>query len=556
MTVSRHILLSLPIYLAVCGVSSAKDIYIAQIAQGGGGGNSCATANAAAFFNSSSNWGTGASQIGAGTTVHICGTITGGSNATGFTFQGSGTSASPITLLFEPGAILTSTNWSTNGAIITDGQSYVVVDGGSNGLIQDTLNGTPGGACPAGPCTSQTQSTGISLNSCLNCTVQNLTISNLYMRTSQSDEQGGGACFNAQANSVTSTNLVLNNNTCHDVGSGMYWEYRGTGSNAITLTNNTIYNISAGFMLADFSGVTSKLTSALIYGNYVHDFANWSDQCCGYNYHHDGIHLWAVHNGATVSGVYVYNNTFGGDFGAGTAQIYFEIDGTNNTATGYFFNNIFNPTGDTGTTSGGGAAFWVQTAGGSGNSITFYAYNNTLTSTNIINGMWLEGGGGTITGKIENNIIQNFGTPFVTTTGGMLSTLVQDYNNWYCPSSTCGSYGNGVWDDNGDDFSTLSSWRAYSSLDIHSVLANPLVNSNWVPQTGGAAIGMGTNLYSVCNGQPNPGLGALCFDKSGVARPATPTLWDVGAYQSGSTGGGSPPPNGPNPPTTLTLTVF
>ena len=47
---------------------------------------------------------------------------------------------------------------------------------------------------------------------------------------------------------------------------------------------------------------------------------------------------------------------------------------------------------------------------------------------------------------------------------------------------------------------------------------------------GSGAIGAGTNLYSTCNGQPNPGLGALCFDAAGVARPSS-AAWDIGAYQ-------------------------
>ena len=43
-------------------------------------------------------WGGGSTQIGPGTTAHICGTITGSAGAVAFTFQGSGTSGNPVTL--------------------------------------------------------------------------------------------------------------------------------------------------------------------------------------------------------------------------------------------------------------------------------------------------------------------------------------------------------------------------------------------------------------------------------------------------------------------------
>src|ERR1700685_1857894 len=61
-----------------CGVASAaaSTVYVAQSAAGSANGSSCTNAYAVTFFNASSNWGTGASQIGPGTTVDLCGTIT------------------------------------------------------------------------------------------------------------------------------------------------------------------------------------------------------------------------------------------------------------------------------------------------------------------------------------------------------------------------------------------------------------------------------------------------------------------------------------------------
>jgi hypothetical protein len=61
--------------ICLAASASAKDIYLAQSAAGAATGADCADAQAASFFNSSGNWGSGAAQIGPGTTVHLCGTI-------------------------------------------------------------------------------------------------------------------------------------------------------------------------------------------------------------------------------------------------------------------------------------------------------------------------------------------------------------------------------------------------------------------------------------------------------------------------------------------------
>ena len=59
------------------------------------------------------------------------------------------------------------------------------------------------------------------------------------------------------------------------------------------------------------------------------------------------------------------------------------------------------------------------------------------------------------------------------------------------------------------------------------------VGASCAPTSTSPLRGAGVNLYSVCNGQPNPGLGALCSDYLGVARP-TSAAWDAGAIQYSS----------------------
>jgi hypothetical protein len=57
---------------------SASNIYITQ--SGAASGNCTGNVQTPAFFNNASNWGSGSSQIGPGTTVLICGAFTGSSN--------------------------------------------------------------------------------------------------------------------------------------------------------------------------------------------------------------------------------------------------------------------------------------------------------------------------------------------------------------------------------------------------------------------------------------------------------------------------------------------
>ncbi len=173
----RKLLLAVMFVILAATFSAASDIYIAQNATGGNTGADCADAHAASWFNSSSNWGSGSGKIGPGTTVHLCGTFTAPAGSSGYlTFQGSGLSGNPITLLFESGAVLTAPYWS-GPAVLIGAHNYVTVDGGTNGIIQATANGTD-------LANQQDGGTGVdcgSVNMCSNVRVQNLTIADLYV---------------------------------------------------------------------------------------------------------------------------------------------------------------------------------------------------------------------------------------------------------------------------------------------------------------------------------------------------------------------------------------
>ena len=163
--------------------ANASDLYIAQNAAGAINGADCADAYAVAWFNTPANWGSNSGQIAPATTVHLCGIHNAPAGASGYlTFHGSGVSGDYITLLFEAGAVLEAPYW-TGGAINLGGQSYLTINGGTNGLCEATQNGTlltyqqDGGGCV------------VSNSNVSNVIVENLTISNIYVRNC-----GGVAC--------------------------------------------------------------------------------------------------------------------------------------------------------------------------------------------------------------------------------------------------------------------------------------------------------------------------------------------------------------------------
>jgi hypothetical protein len=183
--------------LLVPATASANEVYMAAKAQGGNTGVDCADAvaydDATHGFNVADNWTSSTPsglQIGPGSVVHLCGTITAGAGASGLlSFQGSGTSGNPITLTFETGALLTAPYWGNNGAIDLGDHDNVIVSGGPacgnvnytetscNGTIEATDNGTG--------LTHQNGGVGLQVGdgtrSGDNVTVEYLNVKNMYV---------------------------------------------------------------------------------------------------------------------------------------------------------------------------------------------------------------------------------------------------------------------------------------------------------------------------------------------------------------------------------------
>ncbi|MHB8616330.1 MAG: hypothetical protein ACYC93_09680 [Candidatus Acidiferrales bacterium] len=530
-----HKLLFAMAFFAVALPATAKDIYVAQNAAGAANGADCADAYAYTFFNTAGNWGTGATQIGPGTTVHLCGTFTAAAGANGYiAFQSSGTNGNPITLKFEPSAVLTAPYWGTNGAIY-DHQDYTVVDGGTpcgvingsvvacNGIIQATANGTN--------LANQVDSTeGIDAG-CNNCEFKDIALSNIYVHactlpvSNCTDRQGFDAIGIMIRNG---DNITIDHNTCSNAGNCYRLVYPGsTTASGFYAYNNEADHYNWGIIVGDGNTSATLNAPVAVHDNILHDNANWDD--ANDDFHHDSVFCFATNSGSALNACQIYNNYFYGDVGT-TANTFTYVSGVS-TGVGCsgveIFNNLFTNTGPIGHYPANGMIQdWC-----SGTLI----YNNTLVGNSATTnasgnvGISVNTGIGTV---IKNNIMSTFYIGIYKANGANISS--SNNNDFY-------NLGNSVVDIWGTNCcTTLAAWQATSGTpDLNSTTGNPNLNGTFTLQTGSVAIGLGANLTSL-------GISALDSDKAGIVRPpvGSTLLWSAGAYQFGSSVSGPQPATG------------
>lgn len=506
----------------------ASDVYVAQNSAGAANGADCADAYSVSWLNSTNSWGTSTGQIGPGTTVHLCGTISGA-----ITAHGNGTSAQPITILFDAASHgqISMPALPTSGALILDGTSYIVVDGGGTGIIQSTSNGSPSSLCSSSTYTNSVMSIAIHASNASNVTIKNLTIGPVYVHVCTADDSTNHPALSPPYPTAIyflgASNFTIQNNTIHDGG----WLLFGTG-NYIYVENNNLYYMDHGF--GGGTGSTNSTFHDLYFiNNHLHDTNVWNTD--DNSFHHDGIHLWGYcDSGSTVCttgyiyNVYIYNNLFDGAFGSQnvTSWVFLEA----NIQDVYVFNNYFNGTNALGW---GPALCEIQ-------GVSVQSYNNTVvgysTTSGNTNAAFYIGGPQTVS---RNNLVSTSNSLIGTT----LWTYLQGEGS-YTYTLSNNVYANGgansfVWCNPANptscsyyNQSQYSSWAAVSGETNGSYSTSALINSDGTLQAGSPAIGAGANLYSLCNGQPNPGVGALCYDKNGSPRPSSGP-WDAGAFNSG-----------------------
>ena len=497
-------------FKATSGGGGSSDIYISQTAIGSGDGSNCANAKAASFFN--------ASAIG-GNTYHMCGIFSGTAGSTMLTIP-SGSVGSTLKVVCEPGSSFVAQYWGdlSDGAItIPSGHHDILIDGQNNCTISNYANGDALG--------NQKASSGIAIINASNVEVRNLTINHIY---DVSSPHGPNECSNTtivNTSGVTiqgsASNINIHNLTVANAHTTLQYEWDGASGSGVVFANNTVTDATWGIQSGNF--VNTGSASLTIHDNDINVGTNWQngpdDDC-----HTDGVFIWGHQGNATTATI--YNNYIHGDF-AGTAQIACSWDGigggTGSASQCTVFNNVIVNTLTSCsyfTGCGPGKAFETGGSGTSPFAITgpHSVYNNTMLGVNPAQGLNLILIDGSVS-AFENNLVANNQYAI----GSYASTcctniILSDYNLYNNLNAQPFSYNVG----SAGTFLTFPQWQA-RGFDSHGVTGNPLLDANFKPQTGSAALGTGTNLTSL-------GIAALNADKAGNSRPAT-GAWDIGAYQ-------------------------
>lgn len=478
-------LLWIPLLFLCATNCLAEDLYVGQLSAGDDSGSSCANQKAALWFNTAGSWGDGGGKISAGDTVHLCGTI-----STALIVQASGTEGNKITFLWEDGAKLSKDSW--NGiAFNGNGKEYLVWDGGTNGIIENTDNGT------AGTYTYSQNAQGIWAESCNYCEIKNLHIHNIYVRTELTDSTPSWSMVSCGY--LGGTNFSIHDNVCHDASGGFLFNAQD-GQTNIRFYNNEQYNNSHNFVFSAVAG--AHIGTVYYYGNYVHDLDTWDMAGCG-PYHHSAIHSYSIETGsntAIIDAFYIYNNIWEKPGLCPTSWVYLEgtASGDEWTAVGsgtaYIFNNIAIGTS-------------IQACSGTGHIIV----NNTVIDGNVASD--------TTSVVIKNNYISGAST-FVSAESA--TTPVIDYN-YYANSS-----GYNLW-----------CWASSQCTgDFATYLTHTTNDDNSIDGSGGTGgINQSTGATAVDASTINNGVDLsslsiteLNSDKDGVARPQG-AAWDIGAYE-------------------------
>jgi hypothetical protein len=492
--------------LAPSSQASNPNIYISP--SGGGSGSSCSDALAASWFNNPNNWGAGPSQIGPGTTVHLCaGTYAYAAGTTiGLSFQGGGSAGGVVTLQADGAVVITAPYWRTSG-INTNGNSFITINGQNQMTIEASANGTLLANQIDG-------ANGILAYGGSNVTIENLTVSNIYVHACKlpvsncTDEIG----HSTGDISGYGSNLLIQGCTVHDAKDGIGLNYAGgVVINNMTAQNNQIYNVDHGIEVGA-GGSDSRVTNIILKNNDIHDFQSWDD--AGVGNHHDGIHEFAYNPGDVVIGYQVNGNYIHGDFGYNmNAAIYQESE--NQTTGTLYFNNIIVDQSLVTHPGGCGEICFINTGAG--------VYNNVITAPT---------GHGTVGiipyrdgNIIKNNIIFSIGEATGIGSGATIKGSTWDSNNYY-------NIGSGGWNQH-----SFSGWQTATGGEANSSNTNPNLDASYHPTSSSTAI-----IHHGCNLTTIMGVTALDTDKAGTVRPdatgcqspGNSAAWDMGAYNYGS----------------------
>ncbi len=523
----------------LAGAASAG-VANAFVTQSGAPSGNCTTnVQPVTWFDSGANWGAGASQIGPGTTVHICGTIT-----SVLTPQGSGASGNPIVIQWEPGASLAVCN--TTGALQI-GNNFLIFDlGGNSAAITCPNNGIGMG--------SAVNAVGVTDlgNGFSNVEIRNGTIGPMFVYSGGTNSGFSSGCLIVNTNSIANHFHNLTLKGCANTIINGLGPNSGAGSE---IDHNTVDGSDGRFVnyASQIDGGNYTDTGGSIHDNDVNYSSVWA--VSGGFQHFEIIH---VYNRGTGSGtdhivnLQIYNNYFHGttpNNSGSTAGIFIGEGGstcsTNSSVSVSIFNNLFkNTKGGIGWSSGSGGFIYDQDC-----EHTMAIYNNTIdggdTATDSCFEILSQSTGNTWI--LSNNICMNVQFGIYNPQGNSPSSFTSDHNLFF--NLDWNGFGGMQWHNTA--FATLAGWQGASGQDAHSLSVNPGLNADYtISSASSPVVQAGANLTSLNISALNTGKPLIVgAGSSGVGNARSGAgNWDLGVY---------PWNNGakPNPATSLTVTT-
>ena len=264
-------------------------------------------------------WWTNAPSSGyqSGDTIHLVGTFTSTLSLTN----------NNVTVKFESGASFTAPYWNP-AAIVVGSHTNILIDGGVNGLIIATANGTS--------LAYTNTSRGVYIgalsgpNNPFNVTVQNLTISNMYVRTPGCTEPSPGDQNNATTQGIQVYGSQISVVNClvdgAEVGINVgSWGNSYTTNYGINIVGNQLYRNCICLALGGGGNFTNCcLQNVNLVSNRLDHLSAWCNPATSSDLHLDGMYLFlnsglgADTGTCIISNVVVSHNWFGPDVFAKT----------------------------------------------------------------------------------------------------------------------------------------------------------------------------------------------------------------------------------------------
>lgn len=460
----------------------AADVYITQTASGGDTGADCANAKSVTYFNASAT---------GGNTYHLCGTFT-GSTGGGMLTVPTGSAGNILTVKFEDNSVMTAPYWSAStGAIYINGKSYVTIDGGTNGVIKNSANGTSK--------TYKVDSRAVFITGSNHVTVKNLTIQDIYNKV--------GSTNNGNATGIrmegSNSNILIDNNVVSAAMETISVKFEGGTLSDLEIKNNTVSD-SCHMIVVAGGASQSTATNILIHNNEVYDWSNWWSPANGC--HTDGIFVFLWEGNTSSMTADIYNNYVHGGLwdqvnpdSSPTAHIfctYGQSGGGTNGAACNIYNNISVDSAMT--------AIWAKKT----SSVRHRIYNNTIVNSPY--GVIFENA---TAATFQNNLLKN--TQYAFKSYGTLENNIaaSDYNlfdntgaTWFAVTDA-------------GQYNTYAQWRAkVPGYDANSVNAagSAGLNADYTLQASSLAIDNGMDLSAY-----------FTTDYAGNTR----STFDIGAYE-------------------------